>query len=90
MTGKSNFSTKKPLDVMSDFHIEIDKLGVRISLLLSGASAIRDFSDESALFRVRGFFVKVNGRGLNITVYENKTVELVGRIEGVEFIYDKA
>ena len=90
MTEKNKITLSDAARLTSDFHLAMDRLGRGISLTLSGASAIRDFSDECALFRVRGFFVRVRGSNMSIIVYENKTVELTGRIEGVEIVYDKA
>lgn len=89
MTRKNNFPLADAARLVSGFHISMDRTNNGISLVLSGASSIRDFSDSLALFRVRGFFVKVTGSKMNIAVYENKTVELSGKIEGVELIYDK-
>ena len=89
MTEKNKISIPDATRLVSDFHLSMDRAGRGISLILSGASAIRDFSDQCALFRVRGFLVRVKGAQMSITVYENKTVELTGRIEGVEIVYDK-
>ncbi|MBQ4071314.1 MAG: hypothetical protein IJD51_02725 [Clostridia bacterium] len=71
------------------FHLELDGNGRRGSLFLSGINGIRDLTDTEALFRVRGFSVRIYGSRLLLTVYENRAVRLDGRIDGVELIYDK-
>lgn len=72
------------------FHCEIDGGRGMMSAQLSGINSIRDFSDCAVLLRARGFFVKISGATLSLAVYENKTVEISGRLLCVEFLYDKA
>lgn len=73
----------------SAFHAELDGLGKRMSATFSGINSIRDFSDTDVTLRARGFLVKIKGATLSLAVYENKTVEISGRILCVEFVYDK-
>lgn len=92
MTRKNEKSAQNrvsPRTAVADFRIEIDPSGAGLSVLISGAGAIRDFSDSAALIRVKGRYVKIDGEALRITVYESKAVEIVGRVKGVEFINDK-
>lgn len=80
--------TAQPL-VQPQFHCEIDGAAAHTSIILSGINSIRDFSDSEVLLRTRGFFVKINGKALSLAVYENKTVEISGKISAMELIYDK-
>ena len=72
------------------FHTEIDITSRGMAFLVSGVTGIRDFSSECAVLRIRGFLLRICGEQLSLTVYENKTVEIVGKITEVEFLYDKA
>ena len=67
-------------------HIEIDRFGATGSVSVYGVKSIVDFGMEKAVLKVRGCKVLVRGTGLSISVYENKIVELCGRIAGIEFI----
>ena len=71
------------------FHIEIDKCMRGVSLLASGVFKINSFSEEQVCLSVRGLDILACGEGLCMTVYENKTVEIVGRIRKIEYEYSK-
>ena len=60
-----------------------------MSVLLYGIISIKDFSGEEVLMRASGFFIKISGLGLTLSVYENKSVEIFGKILNMELIYDK-
>lgn len=68
------------------FHMEADKLGNKLSLSIMGALSILDFSESSALVKSRKGKIKINGEELSVAVYENKTVEIFGKICSVEFL----
>ncbi|MBQ8689237.1 MAG: YabP/YqfC family sporulation protein [Clostridia bacterium] len=72
------------------FHTEIDRVSGGMSVCVSGVRTISDFSDECAALRLPGVTMKISGTALSITVYENSTAEIVGKVSGVEFVYDKA
>ena len=74
----------------SPFHIEIDRVQGGVAVLVSGVRAIRELADTTVLFRIKGGFLRVNGRAIAVTVYENKTVEVIGGISGIEIESDKA
>ncbi len=73
----------------SAFHVEIDRIPGGVAVLVSGARAIRELSDTTALLRLKGGFMRINGRNVAVTVYENKTVEVIGGITNIEFENDK-
>lgn len=71
------------------FRCEIDGGKGGMSVLFYGINSIKDFSGEEVLMRSAGFFVRLSGLGLTLSVYENKSVEIFGRVLNVELIYDK-
>lgn len=92
MTQKDKKSVKEifvPAVPLSKFHCEIDGGKAGAFVILSGINSIRDFSDSEVLLRATGFFVKISGKSLALAVYENKTVEISGKIFGLELVYDK-
>ncbi len=70
----------------ANFHIEIDRSKDGLSLSVAGVYSIVDFSEENVILRVKKGRVLVSGTGLSIAVYENKTVEISGRITEVKFV----
>ena len=76
--------------ISSPFHIEVDKVGRFISVMVSGVLGVEEFSDSEVLLCVSGMKIKMAGRGLCLTVYENKTIEIVGKIDLTEYVYDKS
>ena len=68
------------------FHAEIDASGRGLSLSVAGVYSIMDFSEEKVILKVKRGRITVLGGELEIAVYENKTVEITGKITGVNFI----
>ncbi len=73
----------------SDFHIEIDKNKSGLTVLVGGAFSVKEYQDTSCVLKTAMGEVKMLGKGLDIAVYENKTVEISGRVEEVCFAYSK-
>ena len=68
------------------FHLEADKLASTVSVSMSGVISIVDFNENSAVMKMRRGKIKVTGSGLSVSVYENRTVEIYGKVEAVEFL----
>ena len=91
MLKKNKIPAEKfsPLPQLS-FHTEIDRVRGGMSVCVSGVRTITDFSDECAAIRLAGITMRIIGTALSITVYENSTAEVVGKVSEVVFLYDKA
>ena len=74
---------------LSAFHMEADRTGRGMSLILCGIIGISDFSESEILLLSHGGRIIVTGKRLHISVYENNSVEIVGRVEGINFKYGK-
>ena len=72
------------------FHMEVMATKGRAFLQILGVRHIEDFGSDRVIFRVGGGRVYIFGSALGIIVYENKTVEIEGRIQEVKFSYDKS
>lgn len=92
MTHKDKTQTSvysKISSALSSFHLEADRSTKGMSVILSGVIGISDFSDSSIHLLSHGGRIVVNGQKLFICVYENNSVEIVGKVEGVIFKYGK-
>ena len=72
--------------VATGFHIEIDRSGNGLSASVAGVYSIVDFSSENVVLRVKKGRVKIVGSTLELAVYENKIVEISGKISEVSFL----
>ena len=73
----------------SPFHVEIDRVQGGMAVLVSGVRAIRELTDTTVLLRLRGGCLRVSGGGISLTVYENRTVEVIGGVVSIEIQNDK-
>jgi hypothetical protein len=74
---------------MSRFNLEANRHIRGMSMLIGGVVGIREYSDTAVTLATHGGRVGISGRRLALTVYENNSVEIVGRIEEVTFGYGK-
>ena len=74
---------------LSSFHLEADRSRAGLSVVLSGIVGISDFSDSFIHLKGHGGRISVHGKKLFISVYENGSVEIVGRVEEIVFKYGK-
>ena len=85
-----NYNHKKRMGDLLDtvnFHIEIDKRYGQMSIVINGTDSILEYSDKSILLRTGKQKVKINGDALTLALYENKAVEVIGKIMEIDF-YD--
>ena len=68
------------------FHIEADRVFDGVALSVSAVSSVIDFSENRAELRSGRSRIAVYGKELTIAVYENGTVEIIGKISGVSFL----
>ena len=68
------------------FHIEADRVASGVSVSVMGVLAITDFCESCAIMKMRRGKIKVLGAELSVAVYENKTVEIYGKVSAVEFL----
>ena len=68
------------------FHIEVDGVNRGISVSVGGVLSILDFTEEAAVVKIRRGRLKIVGSELAVSVYENKTVEISGRLCRIEFL----
>ena len=74
---------------LSGFHLEVDRSRAGLAIVLSGIIGISDFSDNYIHLKGHGGRISVHGKRLFINVYENSSVEIVGKVEEIVFKYGK-
>ena len=79
-----------PKILPGDFHIELDRTTRGLSLSCSGVQGITEFSENEVNIRLSEFSVLICGSKLLITVFEEKSIEILGKITEVKFIYGKS
>ena len=68
------------------FHIEADRLPSGVSVSIMGVLSIVDFNETAAIMKMRRGKIRITGTGLSVAVYENRTVEIYGKVGAVEFL----
>ena len=88
---KSKASIKSAIgDIsISPLCLEIKKGKRSACLVCSAVVSIVDYSSESLTVATHKGRVSIVGEGLVLSVLENRTVEVFGKIEGVEMSYGK-
>ena len=68
------------------FHLEADRILSGLSISVSSVISVIDFTKESVLLKLRRGKLRMEGTELSINVYENRIVEICGRVERIEFV----
>ena len=76
---------KSLLNAGATFHIEIDKSDSGVRILISGVKRIKELNEKTISIRASGLSLKISGERLSLSLYEDKTVEISGKLEVIEF-----
>lgn len=68
------------------FHVEIDRGLGGMAVCVNGVISIMDFADDTAVLKVRGGRIRIIGKGLSISVFNNSAVEVKGIVARVELL----
>ncbi len=83
---KKETPDKHPQTLQSGFHIEADKILSKTSVSVNNVLSIVDFKEDTAILKMRKGKIKISGEELSISVYENKIVEILGKVRNIEFL----
>lgn len=72
--------------LQSGFHLEADRMMSKTSVCVSNVTAIIDFRSEFAVLKMKKGRIKIIGENLSISIYENKIVEISGKVGNIEFL----
>jgi hypothetical protein len=85
MTKKQNSDENSGRN-KSSLYLEMNKTGSFSRFFINRITRVEGLTDESVLLKLNRGAVKISGRTLNLTIYENGSVEICGDIRKVEFL----
>ncbi len=83
---KSESADSRIKSLQSCFHIEVDKMMAITSVCVNNVLSIVDFGEDIAILKMRKGKIKISGESLSISIYENKIVEIFGKVRMIEFL----
>lgn len=84
---KSDININQALS--SSFRLEAERQGNNLKMYISGIIGISDYTEEEIMLVSHGGRLNIKGKNIRLTVFESNTVEIIGKITGVEFLYGK-
>lgn len=87
MQKNSDKISKAPVTIATGFHMEVYKTALGFSLSVSGVEGIVAFSDTEIIVKLSAFSLRILGKGLYMSIFEEKRVEILGKITGVNILY---
>ena len=79
----------KPTKKSPHLHMELESGVMGMSLFACGVREIQEYSEAMLSMKIMGGCMHIKGQGLCLSIFENKTVEVHGRILEVSFSYDR-
>lgn len=86
MLKKKNAEPNMP----EGFYLACERVSGGVSVIVGGVMCVTDFSPEAVMLAGHTGRISVFGRGLAMSVFENKSIEIKGRVEEIKFAYGKA
>lgn len=84
MQKKENKSKKYKMP--AGFHVEIDRALNALVVCVNGVISINELEESVCVLKVRGGKISVLGTGIYVSVFENSTVKLYGKITEVNLL----
>ncbi len=75
----TEFNKKTPIP----FFLELSRSGKNSDIVVGGVIGVLEFSDENALLSTYSGRINISGEKLNVTIFENKTVQIQGKIKEI-------
>ena len=82
-------SKKKEEKMPIGFYLSCERTVGGVSVIVGGIMSVTDFSEETVSLAGHTGRISVNGKRLSMSVFENKNVEIKGRVEEIKFIYGR-
>ena len=74
---------------LGKFHLEANRSVHGMSIMISGVIGVSSFTESEIILKSHSGRIRVEGRMLDIKVYESGTAEISGRVENIGFLYGK-
>ena len=72
------------------FYLSCERVSGGVSVIVGGIMNVTDFSPETVMLAGHTGRIAISGVKLSMSVFENKNVEIKGRVEEIKLIYGKA
>ena len=76
-------------NMRAGFYLSCERTAGGLSVIVGGIISVTDFSEETVKLAGHSGRVSVNGKRLSMSVFENKNVEIKGRVEEIKFTYGR-
>ena len=86
---KRKKAVSRGMELLSPFHLEADKSGGGLAIVIGGVKSVLEIGESIAKLKCGMGSVSVKGQAIDVALYENKTVEITGKVESLEFNYAK-
>ena len=80
MQKKSEKSKERLKNPTDSFFFELSKRGKFSSAVIGGVIGVLDLSDENVFLATHSGRIKISGKRLNVAIFENKTIQITGKI----------
>ena len=74
---------------MPRFHMEIGGGRRGAAILVNGVRHIEEYTAEKLILQIPGGRMHLFGAGLSLSVFENRSIEVKGKLSEVCFSYDR-
>ncbi len=74
---------------MPRFHMEIEGSKRSAAVRVSGVRHIEEYTAEKLVLQISGGRMRLCGVGLSLSVFENGSIEVRGKLSEVGFSYDR-
>ena len=71
------------------FYLSCERVAGGLSLVIGGIVGVSELEDGCTELLTHTGRIMVRGKALRLTTFENKSIEIKGRIEGIFFVYGK-
>ena len=89
MTEKDKKGKSHAKGILPTYRIEADGRGRFLAITFVGILTVREFSNTAVSIATKRELISVNGKKLEISVFENKTIEIRGEIDNIRFASQK-
>jgi hypothetical protein len=81
--------SKDDIEMTGGFYLSCERVTGGIALLVGGVIGVSELSCDCTELLSHSGRIRVRGRALELATFENRIIEIKGRIEGVDFVYGK-
>lgn len=83
MQPKNEKIIKNIKKAQTPFYFELSRSGKMSDIVIGGVIGVLEFSDEIAVISTCCGRINISGEKLNVVIFENKTVQIQGKIKEI-------